>query len=482
MNARRLGQRVGCVAAVLTLVAACPAQDGRARREALRADIARIVANYEATSKAVVGVSVRDGQTSDELIAIRADELFVPASNQKILTAAFALARLGGNFEFTTRVFARGQELVVVGDYDPTLGDPVLADYARADIYADLDAWVQGVRDHFGGRPVSGIVLATRPGDEQGRPADWPTDQAYTPYAAPACSINFANNCLAATFNVAGSRVLPRFVPFSRFMPVVNQIKLGPRQSWRILAKNDLSQITLRGTVREATDEPYATAIDNPAMLLGRVFGDRLVVGQVRFAGQFRQAAHEINLDGAPLVAQTRRPLRAAIWRMGKDSLNMAAECVLRRAGDGTWEGSRQAMTDTLTGVYGLSPAHIRVRDGSGLSAGNRAAPGAVTSVLAQVLRRDDWSVLVNALPLAGVEGRVADRLTKPPYRGRVLAKTGYISGAQCLSGYILDSENLVALAYSILINRVPGGKGPFAHHTHDAICRRLVDYVDGRR
>ena len=105
-----------------------------------------------------------------------------------------------------------------------------------------------------------------------------------------------------------------------------------------------------------------------------------------------------------------------------------------------------------------------------------------MTATLVGVLERDDWRVFVNALPVAGVESRKRKRLSDRPYRGRVLAKTGHIQGAQCLSGYILNQNNEVAMAYSVLVNRVPTGHGSTAQAVHDDICRLLVDVVDGRK
>ena len=45
--------------------------------------------------------------------------------------------------------------------------------------------------------------------------------------------------------------------------------------------------------------------------------------------------------------------------------------------------------------------------------------------------------VLLAALPVAGVNGTLQDRLRKPPARGRVLAKTGTTDDASALSGYV---------------------------------------------
>ncbi len=51
----------------------------------------------------------------------------LPASVQKLCTTAVALEKLGNDFQFVTTVAMAGSDLVIVGDGDPTLGDPVLA-------------------------------------------------------------------------------------------------------------------------------------------------------------------------------------------------------------------------------------------------------------------------------------------------------------------------------------------------------------------
>jgi serine-type D-Ala-D-Ala carboxypeptidase/endopeptidase (penicillin-binding protein 4) len=59
------------------------------------------------------------------------DQPFKPASNQKILTTAAAMALLPADFKFTTVLARRGNDLVVIGSGDPAIGDPKLARAAR---------------------------------------------------------------------------------------------------------------------------------------------------------------------------------------------------------------------------------------------------------------------------------------------------------------------------------------------------------------
>ncbi|MFI5246540.1 MAG: D-alanyl-D-alanine carboxypeptidase/D-alanyl-D-alanine-endopeptidase, partial [Gemmatimonadales bacterium] len=87
------------------------------------------------------GVLVVDPGTGDTLYSRNAGKLFMPASNQKLLTGATALAQLGPDFRFVTRFAANGPQrdstldgdLVVVGRGDPTFSDSMRAgDYRNA--------------------------------------------------------------------------------------------------------------------------------------------------------------------------------------------------------------------------------------------------------------------------------------------------------------------------------------------------------------
>jgi D-alanyl-D-alanine carboxypeptidase/D-alanyl-D-alanine-endopeptidase (penicillin-binding protein 4) len=60
------------------------------------------------------------------------------------------------------------------------------------------------------------------------------------------------------------------------------------------------------------------------------------------------------------------------------------------------------------------------------------------------------FAVFYNAMPIAGVDGTLEDRMKGTPAQGNVHAKTGSISAARSLSGYVTtaDGERLI---FSIL-------------------------------
>ena len=78
----------------------------------------------------------------------------MPASTQKLLTAAAALLVLGPTTRLTTRVLASGPDLYLVGGGDPTLtAQPLVTGYPAA---ADLTALAASHRSHSSPRQPGG--------------------------------------------------------------------------------------------------------------------------------------------------------------------------------------------------------------------------------------------------------------------------------------------------------------------------------------
>jgi serine-type D-Ala-D-Ala carboxypeptidase/endopeptidase (penicillin-binding protein 4) len=84
--------------------------------------------------------------------------------------------------------------------------------------------------------------------------------------------------------------------------------------------------------------------------------------------------------------------------------------------------------------------AGVRIVDGSGLSRLDRLTARALGDLLEKAWADPDVGPsLLAALPVAGVNGTMEDRLRKAPARGRVVAKTGTTDVASSLSGYVPD-------------------------------------------
>jgi len=423
---------------------------------------------FEKKTRSVVGLSVVDLSTGKRVAAVRAEELFTPASNMKILTSVVAMRRLGADHHFATTVYLAGQDVVVVGGFDPLLGDPRVAADDKKTIYTELDIWAAAIKRASGGE-VNDVIVLTDGSPKTYRHGDWPTNQFGRWYSAPVAAVNFNNNCLDVTF---AADLTPRLSPESRYFTVNNRLKSGSA-TWNLTFASADAAVTLTGTA-QPSNTPQSIAVNDPPMLLARTLADRLVRAEVTVHGKPRTAAPA---DGPPLdqalrVAQTGTPLDLVLQRCNKNSLNMAAECMLLAVGDGTWEGSANAAGKVLVNDLGLAAKQFTIADGSGYSKHNRVTPAALTTLLTAALSMKGSDAFLASLPVGGVDGTLAKRLGGA-CKGRVLAKTGYIAGVSCLSGYVLDAQGKPAYAFSVLVNKTTDLTA--ARVFQDEVCAVLV-------
>jgi D-alanyl-D-alanine carboxypeptidase/D-alanyl-D-alanine-endopeptidase (penicillin-binding protein 4) len=446
-----------------------------AKAPSLQDRAADIAARFERAGLGRAGIAAVDLLTGRQVLAVRADEPFMPASNQKLLTSVFALERLGADFRFATGAYVLDGDVVVSGEFDPTFGDPLIAAEAGRDIYAELDRWAAAVRAAVAGKPVRDVLVVS-PHGWPARHPDWPAAQRDDWFAAPVGTLNFNDNCMDVSFAGPAGKPTPVLSPAGRLIRIDNRLTISPGKPnrWSLRGAGNEQTFVLSGVVGQAGGEPISVAVDNPDLLLGRTLADRLERAGVKVAGTVRRVLpDQIDWARARVVAATQTTLFAALNRANKRSLNMVAECILLRAGDGTWPGSAQMLARTLTEQFRLPPASVSPADGSGLSRKNLVTPAAMAGVLAAAARRNYAMVLLRSLPVAGVDGTLSKRFLKSPCRGRVLGKTGYIAGVSALSGYVLDEQGQVRYAFSVLGNRLRSGTDP-AKDLQETVCEML--------
>jgi D-alanyl-D-alanine carboxypeptidase/D-alanyl-D-alanine-endopeptidase (penicillin-binding protein 4) len=183
------------------------------------------------------------------------------------------------------------------------------------------------------------------------------------------------------------------------------------------------------------------------------------------------------------LALHISQPLIEDIRITNKTSQNLHAELALRLMGErtqasGSVEGGLAAMKSFLHGV-GLKDEEYSLTDGSGLSRRDLITPAAMVRVLLYDARQPWGPVLEETLPVAGVDGSLAERFLHSPSAGLVHAKTGTLSHLSTLSGYAQTLSGK-RFAFSILCNKInaPSGKAAAAI---DQIVQLLVGGADTR-
>jgi D-alanyl-D-alanine carboxypeptidase/D-alanyl-D-alanine-endopeptidase (penicillin-binding protein 4) len=163
---------------------------------------------------------------------------------------------------------------------------------------------------------------------------------------------------------------------------------------------------------------------------------------------------------------------------MMKVSQNVYADSLLKAlgavAGNGSVEGGRQAARAVLQS-WGIAPETYVLADGSGLSRYNYVTADMLVKILYRMQDSKHAASFEPTLPIAGVDGTLAERMKGSRREGNVRAKTGSIANVRALSGYVTTRDN-EKLAFSILANHfnLPNAT---IDAVADGIVERLADF-----
>jgi len=162
-------------------------------------------------------------------------------------------------------------------------------------------------------------------------------------------------------------------------------------------------------------------------------------------------------LEGRRILAtHVSVPLAQDITVTNKVSQNLHAELMLRLLGktfgtDGSFAQGARVVRQFLVDA-GVNDADFFLYDGSGMSPGDRIAPRACAQLLSYASRTAWGTAWRDTFPVAGVDGTLVNRFKNSPLKGRLWAKTGTLSEANALSGYLTAASGKT-LAFSILVN-----------------------------
>lgn len=391
-------------------------------------DLGRAVDELLGQSGARTCLAVYEGERP--VLLRRPDQALIPASTQKILVATAALAVLGPDFRYETRVLADGAPrdgsvgtLWLVGSGDPTLASPEYIAF-----------------------------LAERP--------RFQFHQA-TPLTALADGLKAAG-VTTVTGGIVGDESRydrTRIVPSWKLSYVIDN-EVGP-----------LSALLVNGgfTVFVAPEK----RADDPAAHAASELSRLATAAGIAVAGPARSGVAPP--EGAVTVATVRSaPLLDIVAGMLRESDNTAAELLVRelgvaQRGDGSTPAGTQAISAALAAA-GLPTAGLRLGDGSGLEVTNQSS----CALLAAALRRPDRGGAPELSPLLAVAGRsgtLSLRLVGTPLEGKVRAKTGSLNGVSGLTGY-LDGRR--SLSFAFLAN------GPFSESAGRLLQDRLLALLAG--
>ena len=435
------------------------------------------------------GILIVDPMRGDTLYSHNAGKLFMPASNMKILTSSSALTRFGPDYRYKTTFAARGPvssgtlrgDLVIIGRGDPSVSDHMLGD-AMIPLRAIADSIVARGVTHISGRIIAGGDAF--PGSVFGY--GWPLDDFEDSYSAPIDELLFNEG-----FSVlhvrggehAGDSVSVQVSP-ARGVPRVRNLARTGESSTVGAARRRARDLRVRKdsvtweVVLEGEMAPHDTASievthHNPDTAYVAAFAEALREKGVTID----ETATDTLAHPDTLAVLSSPPLSEILKALMKPSQNQIAEMLFRTlALDATGSGrpdSASAVVQRQIDEWGVVPSEAVVRDGSGLSRYDYISPRTVVRILDAMRRSKSFQVYYDALPIAGVDGTIRNRMKGTPAEGNLHAKTGSVALSRSLSGFVTTANGRM-LIFSFLSNNwtVPVRE---VERVQDAIGARLA-------
>jgi D-alanyl-D-alanine carboxypeptidase/D-alanyl-D-alanine-endopeptidase (penicillin-binding protein 4) len=443
-------------------------------RAALRFSIDSMVRQSEFRN-AQFGVLIVDPERGDTLYSLNAGKLFMPASNMKIVTGATSLVQLGPDYTFRTDFAAGGRvvhdtlqgALIVNGR-----GDPTISDHMRGSAMKPLLEVADSLRAHGITAIAGGVQAGPEVFPDTTIGFGWSWDDLGEDYGAGVDALYFNEG-----FGIAIARGKPGMqpdsisaLPASTYPRIVSPGHSMSEASDTFALRFDFdptrTQFIARGRLKTPVDtltyvfpdqrEAYLAALSEALRSRGIAMGS----GSARYVRSTGDGAHDgAVIDSAhpvPLFTIHSPPLRAILPALEKPSQNQIAEILyktlgLEKTGVGSADSGRVVLERQLA-TWGAQPDGYLIRDGSGLSRYGYLSPETLVRVLDKIRADTAFHVFYDALPIAGVDGSLRNRMKGTAAAGKIHAKTGSVANARSLSGYALTADNHT-LIFSLLAN-----------------------------
>lgn len=477
----------------------------------IRAAIDRVI-DARTFANGFWGVHVVDLATGRTVYARNEGKSFVPASNVKLYTTAAALDLLGPSFRYETAVFVDGPvedgvlqgNVIVRGAADPTLGGHYDADTGiwneDVDALHIFRAWADSLRA-AGIRRIDGDLIGDDDViDDEPLGSNWSWDDETFYYSAQLGGLTFHDN-VVHMYVTGREQDMPADIswePFSTdYIDVINRTRTGsPRSSIdegyrRLRGTNTVDVTTVVPIGRRDVEE---ITVENPTRYFVHVLRESLLRSGIAVSGR------PVDVDDLSIKPDYEEPRyhRIAVHRsaplsriaalINKPSQNLYADLLLKtlaarfpRDDDDLKPGSAEMGVELAMATFvraGIDTSRIRLADGSGLSRLNLVMPQMTTSLLEYMWNHEDVrtrQAFYDSLPTAGLHGTLRNRLTSGPASGEMRAKTGTLTFASSLSGYLRTEEGR-ELAFSIMSNHYTS-RTSSVRDAQDAIVNLLARY-----
>jgi serine-type D-Ala-D-Ala carboxypeptidase/endopeptidase (penicillin-binding protein 4) len=450
------------------------------------------------------GVKIVSLDTGKTIFEHNPQKYFNPASNAKLYTAALALERLGADHKIKTSLYSTSRpeasgtlkcDLIVYGRGDPTMA----ARLNDGDYFKGLEPLVTQLLN-AGVRRIEGDLV----GDESyfaGPPfgAGWEWDDLQAYYGAEVSALTVNDNAVDLFVKPAERAGAPCRIttgPSTSVITIMNRTQTAPKGAEsRIVVYRPVGEniVYVSGRLPIDGNGYYsAVAVHNPALLFVSLLKEALgrrgisITGRTRVIDWKYREVTPIDLSKLIEMGSVESmPMGDIVRETLKPSQNLYAQLLLLQVGERARFGSLrgaiafnasskavqiappatanepragtseelgiQELNDFLSQA-GVKKGDVMLEEGSGLSRRDVITPEATVALLTYMSGSRWAEPYRNALPIAGVDGTLQNRMKGTAAAGNVRAKTGTLRYVYTLSGYVTTAAR-ERLAFSIMLN-----------------------------
>ena len=417
-----------------------------------------------------MGIKIVSLNNNKTLYAYNSQKLLMPASTNKLYTCAAALHYLGDDHRFTTKVLKKKNNLILKGGGDPDLKIDQLDSLAKI-----VSSYIKNVDTLY----VDDTFL-----DSINYGEGWMWDEGPWWYAAPIGALSVNDNCIDFYIepgNLGKPAEINYFPKTSHINfenktvtvnDTINYKKLKIDRDW--IASNN--NFTVSGEIMDTTKrDTLRRNIYNPSLFTGTIFKKLLDDHGTRVK---QLSTKDQNLNNyKEITVHYSDSLIVSAKNLMNESDNLTAELFVKTIGTldtlpGTWDTGLDSIKSFLAGQVKIDTSQIRLADGSGVSRYTLTNSDQLISLLIWVYNSKYKDNFISTLPGGGWENSTLEkRLAREG--GLVRAKTGGLSGARNLAGYIY-SQKYGPVAFSILMNGYIGSSSKH-RYVQNQIVKTLI-------
>ncbi|MEG0383278.1 MAG: D-alanyl-D-alanine carboxypeptidase/D-alanyl-D-alanine-endopeptidase [Solibacillus sp.] len=418
-------------------------------------------------------VTIRDMQTGAIIYEHNGEKLMRPASNMKLLTGAAALAVLGGDYRFTTDVYIDGViinkelngNLYIKGTGDPTLNNDDFLAFANAlknQGIQKVNGDIVGDDTYFSGNTLP-------PGVDK-------IDETYY-FGARTSAITMSQNqdfdastvIITATAGKVGVKPSYEIIPNLSGMTITNQAKTvakGQKNTMKIERSYNTNRIIISGDLPQGSSKKEWVTLQQPTKNTLQAMQLTLQRAGIQFSKNSEIITAPIPADAKFIHMKKSRALSAILPAFMKLSNNSIADILVKSMGQQQKAKGNLAAGLRVMEEYGESlniPMDAWIlADSSGLSDRNRLTANGLSSLLYEVQQKSYFQTFYQSLPVAGYEerlvgGTLRKRFTTSDVKGKITAKTGYITNVYTLAGYVTGDSGKTYIFTVLLESKTNG-------------------------